>query len=523
MQNRAFMADIFISYARKERARAERIKVALEPLGLSVFFDVEGLDGGDVFPDVLDREVKSAGCVLSLWSPYALSRPWLKTECLIGKDRGVLIPALLEPVTPMDVPAAFYGVQYLDLTDFDGDPSNAEWRKLVRALARTLHRPELARQAQAEDASASSGNSRRGWSLIEESLDKADYEDFLTQFPSAPEALDARRRIRQLDEWSVLDQTSLDALKNFIEERFEKSRHFPALEARVRGRVREASRRDSQTMPKQVTVGSAAGASLPLLQWRGRSTRMWAAAVIVALVAGATFLATRPRAPITPNRSGPGTESSVPPSSSAAATLTAPPATATDREHGSPEVQGSRLSSSSAAARPFISTRFRKSSIRDAERRDVALAEWSKSKNWFTCAAMAFTDDGVADGHPRPLNEERGGWAVAFDQETRRSLDGDYGIAGSGVAVEDFLRGGQPYSKEYDGKGFLAAGSRVEYGPPLGQRYSASNPDGVGQLSLAYLTVPGQGCVYKVWSKLGKHHLEFLLDHLKLVITPPPS
>jgi hypothetical protein len=59
------MADVFLSYARADRLKAEQVKAALEGAGLSVFFDVEGLDGGDLFPDVLDREVKTAGAEAS--------------------------------------------------------------------------------------------------------------------------------------------------------------------------------------------------------------------------------------------------------------------------------------------------------------------------------------------------------------------------------------------------------------------------------------------------------------------------
>jgi outer membrane protein OmpA-like peptidoglycan-associated protein len=165
------MADVFISYARTEREKAERIRDLLEEAGLSTFFDVQGLDGGDVFPDVLDREVKSAGCVLGLWSPYALSRPWIRTECLIGKDRGVLVPAAIEPIDPMrDIPIAFYGVQHIDLTGFSGDPASDEWRLLMRAVARTLKRPDLAQQESgrsAKAAFAATASSRRrprtGW------------------------------------------------------------------------------------------------------------------------------------------------------------------------------------------------------------------------------------------------------------------------------------------------------------------------------------------------------------------------
>src|SRR5262245_5906140 len=135
------MADVFISYARAERADAERIKRRLEDLGLSVFLDVEGLEGGDVFSERLDREVKMAGAVLGLWSPLSLSRPWVQTECDIGRRRGVLVPAAIRFFTDMEVPAAFWNVQFVDLIEALDDPGHPSWRKLAKSLERTLKQP----------------------------------------------------------------------------------------------------------------------------------------------------------------------------------------------------------------------------------------------------------------------------------------------------------------------------------------------------------------------------------------------
>jgi len=137
------MADIFLSYARTDRALAEQVKAGLEAAGLSVFFDVEGLDGGDVFPDVLDREVKSAGAVVSLWSQHALTRPWVKQECSIGLKRKCLIPLAIERLGELDVPVAFEGLQQIDFTGFHGRTDTPEWQNLMRSLSRTLKRPEL--------------------------------------------------------------------------------------------------------------------------------------------------------------------------------------------------------------------------------------------------------------------------------------------------------------------------------------------------------------------------------------------
>jgi outer membrane protein OmpA-like peptidoglycan-associated protein len=137
------MADVFLSYARADLRRAEQVKAALEGAGLTVFFDVDGLDGGDVFPDVLDREVKSAGAVVSLWSAHALTRPWVKQECSIGLKRKCLIPLAIEPLGDLDVPLAFEGLQQIDFTGFHGRTDSPEWQKLMRSLARALGRPDL--------------------------------------------------------------------------------------------------------------------------------------------------------------------------------------------------------------------------------------------------------------------------------------------------------------------------------------------------------------------------------------------
>ncbi|MEO0982986.1 MAG: toll/interleukin-1 receptor domain-containing protein [Pseudomonadota bacterium] len=137
------MADVFISYARKDADRARLIKARLEALGLSVFFDTEGLDGGDVFPDVLDWEVKAAGAVVGVWTRHALTRPWIKIECDIGRARGVLVPVQIEDIPDLERPAAFWNVQHIDMEGFEADVDHPGWPKLIRSLARTLDRPDI--------------------------------------------------------------------------------------------------------------------------------------------------------------------------------------------------------------------------------------------------------------------------------------------------------------------------------------------------------------------------------------------
>lgn len=137
------MADVFISYARNEVGQAREVCQALEALGLSVFFDLERLDAGDEWPEVLDLELGAASAVIGVWSPYSLSRPWVRKECAIALKRRKLFPVVIEPITDLDVPAHFASVHRLDFTEFNGSPDHADWRKLVRVLARVLNRKDL--------------------------------------------------------------------------------------------------------------------------------------------------------------------------------------------------------------------------------------------------------------------------------------------------------------------------------------------------------------------------------------------
>ena len=137
------MADIFLSYARKDAARALVIKDALEALGLSVFFDTDGLDGGDVFPEVLEKEVRASGAVISVWNTWALSREWVRRECEIAREEKSLIPVEIGEISDSVMTIALSKIHRLSLHDFDGHANHPGWQQVVRALARTLKRPDL--------------------------------------------------------------------------------------------------------------------------------------------------------------------------------------------------------------------------------------------------------------------------------------------------------------------------------------------------------------------------------------------
>ncbi len=150
----------------------------------------------------------------------------------------------------------------------------------------------------------------------------------------------------------------------------------------------------------------------------------------------------------------------------------------------------------------------------------TARAEWSKAANRATCAPLALRSD-KAGGKPRPATFS-GGWAVAFDQPDRRSA---YGFAGVGALPEDRqdfavhvdrLAKQWPYVRRWSAGENLPAGSIAGYGLKGAKDYTAGS-SGFGQQSVAYLRIPGQKCMYNIWSRLSRDHLELLLDQLELV------
>lgn len=64
------MADIFLSYAREDREKAEPLARALQEAGWSVWWDRSILPGAS-YEQVIEHELSSASSVVVLWSAAA--------------------------------------------------------------------------------------------------------------------------------------------------------------------------------------------------------------------------------------------------------------------------------------------------------------------------------------------------------------------------------------------------------------------------------------------------------------------
>jgi hypothetical protein len=105
------MADIFLSYAREDRDKAQSFARELHRRGWSVWWDRK-LRFGLPFRKVIERELTTAKCVIVLWSATSIESDWVIGEASEGARRGVLIPARIEDIR---VPLEFRGLHTADL------------------------------------------------------------------------------------------------------------------------------------------------------------------------------------------------------------------------------------------------------------------------------------------------------------------------------------------------------------------------------------------------------------------------
>ena len=108
------MADIFISYAREDETRVRELVRALEKHGWSIFWD-RRIPTGKTWQSYIGQALSDARLVIVAWSHHSITSDWVIEEANDAKERGCLVPVLLDPVKP---PLGFRGIQAADLTDW---------------------------------------------------------------------------------------------------------------------------------------------------------------------------------------------------------------------------------------------------------------------------------------------------------------------------------------------------------------------------------------------------------------------
>lgn len=126
--------DIFLSYARQDRATARVIAESLSDEGLTVWWDAS-LHSGETFDEVIERNLKDAKAVVVLWSPASVASRWVRAEATLADRRNKLVPAIIQTC---DRPIIFELTHTAELTGWTGDKSDVRWRTFIEDLYRLI-------------------------------------------------------------------------------------------------------------------------------------------------------------------------------------------------------------------------------------------------------------------------------------------------------------------------------------------------------------------------------------------------
>ena len=139
------MADVFVSYSRRDGEFVGRLCATLDARGKQVWLDTEGIVDAEVFPEAIRTAIESSDAFLFVISPDAVSSDFCEQEVSYASTLGKrIVPVLRHPVPDPEIPVEIRErnwIPFVDDAEFD-----AAMDRVVLALDTDLeHRKEHTR------------------------------------------------------------------------------------------------------------------------------------------------------------------------------------------------------------------------------------------------------------------------------------------------------------------------------------------------------------------------------------------
>jgi hypothetical protein len=110
------MSDIFISYAREDRAVAEALASDLKARGYRVWWDAE-LVGSDDYYDVILQALHDAKAAIVIWTQAAVKSRFLRDEAHFALHLGKLVATKEARLDTLQIPFGFQSQHTDDVAD----------------------------------------------------------------------------------------------------------------------------------------------------------------------------------------------------------------------------------------------------------------------------------------------------------------------------------------------------------------------------------------------------------------------
>lgn len=152
-----WMADIFVSYSRKDTARVEKLVRAIEAHGLSVWWD-RSLEQGSNFGAVIREEIAKAAAVVVCWSESATESRWVREEADEANHQGKYVGSMIAPGRPA---LGFATLNNANLVSWEGDADDLQLLSLLAEVGRMMSRPDIVERAAARKSVLDDAEARR--------------------------------------------------------------------------------------------------------------------------------------------------------------------------------------------------------------------------------------------------------------------------------------------------------------------------------------------------------------------------
>lgn len=125
------MADIFLSYARADRATMLRLAQAVRAEGYEPWWDDE-IPAHVAYRELIAEKINASKAVVTLWSASAVASEWVRAESEVARGARKLIQASIDGSTP---PLPFNLLQAASLQGWAGEKDHPGWRQIRSSLA----------------------------------------------------------------------------------------------------------------------------------------------------------------------------------------------------------------------------------------------------------------------------------------------------------------------------------------------------------------------------------------------------
>lgn len=134
------MADIFLSYARADRATMLRLAQAVRGEGYEPWWDDE-IPAHVAYGELIAQKINASKAVITLWSASAVASEWVRAESEVARGARKLIQASTDGSMP---PLPFNLLQAAPLQGWAGEEDHPGWRQIRSSLAALCGPPSRA-------------------------------------------------------------------------------------------------------------------------------------------------------------------------------------------------------------------------------------------------------------------------------------------------------------------------------------------------------------------------------------------